>query len=545
MVTRKALAAYIAASFISTLIFLADYANTYRAFYPAMVALANSSAFRLMVVNAVVAATLMVWFVMQFIFFGKLNASEETALLTSFTIYLAECIIVPLYFNLTLMSTTMVFFAFTLVWRLLHKLAAERVTTLSTVQMTLLPVTRMVAYLNFVLIGDVGLLVWLIQTRPELTSEKSSLHYSLLLIYMLLVTSSLRSAVRFASLFVLRDQHTLLPFVADAITSIAESLLFVSVYAYIFMKSTLPLLLLRGFISHALRIFEKASGLADFLVLARRVRHDMPNATAEDLARDARCTICYEDMVPGSGTKRLPCGHCYHTDCLEHWLEGHSTCPYCRANILRMPQETRTDGAANADAAEANVRPDEGGGAAAAPNAALHPPLQQPQPPFEMDMVDFMQALPTNDPTTARLQHFSAQHAAAAVNAGEDELRAAYQRYLDRVDCPQSRDEGAPPPAAASAATQRPANSSEAPQARGSSGTDSPVRSPTLLSHPTAAAAAASADFLSSATPPPATPRTVEYLKLRAYRKYHRRLREAERELSLALKLAEEVGAAD
>ncbi|CCW65313.1 unnamed protein product [Phytomonas sp. EM1] len=42
-------------------------------------------------------------------------------------------------------------------------------------------------------------------------------------------------------------------------------------------------------------------------------------------------------MVVDSGARRLPCGHCYHEKCLTQWFEQHSTCPYCRANLLNYP----------------------------------------------------------------------------------------------------------------------------------------------------------------------------------------------------------------
>ncbi|KAL7698515.1 hypothetical protein N2W54_001014 [Lotmaria passim] len=581
MVIRKSLATYCVASFVATALFLADYANTYRAFYPAMVALANSSTFRLVIMNVVVASAALLWFTMQSIFFGKLNASEEMALVTSLTVYLAECIFVPLYFDLELMSTTMVFFVFTLVWRLLHKLAAERVTTLSTVQTALLPIFRMVAYLNFVLILDVGLLIWFIQTRSDLSEGESSLHYSLLLIYMLLVTSTLRSAVRFGSIFVLHGHHTLLPFVADAITSIAESLLFVGVYLYIFVKATVPMLLARNFLSHALRIFGKASGLVEFVMLARKVRRDMPNATAEDLLRDARCTICYEDMVPGGGTKRLPCGHCYHTECLEHWLEGHSTCPYCRANIMRMPAGEAAHGAGDDAAAAAEAdRPaaeehrgeaevgeedrhvgaaaDAAGQDAAAAAAAADP---FPLPPG----MNMLEERPANDPFVIRLRHFTAQHVATTTQAVEEDLRAAYQRYLNRVDLERAalddsdKATSSDPAAevkekltAKQEASPRKLSSPPAAQARSEKDTASPSSTPTLPAAATAGSVVADATSPLSgstvsaasltASSPPRTQMTVEQLKLKAYKKYHKRLREAERELTLALRQAEENG---
>ncbi|GET87330.1 hypothetical protein, conserved [Leishmania tarentolae] len=486
MVGRRSVVTYVVSSFLVCILFLADYANTYREFYPAMVALANSSSFRLLIVNTAIAFTLVLWMVLQWCFFGQLNASEETALFTSFTLYTVECVMVPLYMDQPIISTSSFFFLFTLAWRVLHKLASERVTTLSTVPITWISAMRMPAYLCFAIICDVGLLTWMIKTRPELTEEKASVHYSMILIYMLLLSSSLRSTVHFASLFVLRGQHTLLPFVADAITSIAESLLFVSVYAYIFYKATLPLLLLRGFVGHVLRIFEKASGLAEFLILARRVRSSMPDATAEDLARDVRCTICYEDMVPGGGTKRLPCGHCYHIDCLERWLEGHSTCPYCRADIMQM---RGGDSAAVPLAAEPNPAPAGEVDGAAAPEVQGETPAQQ-QPTDTSDDV-------------------------------EATIREAYEQYMQQLHTPLSATSD--PTATGSHLVDTGAGSSNPHR------TTSPP-SDTAAVHTMAATAA------------PATPQTADQLKMKAYMKFHKRLREAEEELQAALRHADEVG---
>ncbi|KAG5482943.1 hypothetical protein LSCM1_06982 [Leishmania martiniquensis] len=509
MTARTSLVAYVVGSYLVCGLFLADYANTYREFYPAMVALANSSSFRLIIVNTAIAFTVLLWMALQLCFFGQLNTSEETALLTSFTLYMVECVVVPLYMDQPIISFTSFFFLFTLAWRVLHKLASERVTTLSTVQMTWSSATRMPAYLCFAIICDVGLLTWLVKTRPELTEERASVHYSMMLIYMLLLSSSLRSTVQFASLFLLRGQHTLLPFVADAVTSIAESLLFVGVYAYIFYKAALPLLLLRGFVGHVLRIFEKTSGLAEFLVLARRVRNDMPDATAEDLARDVRCTICYEDMVPGGGTKRLPCGHCYHIDCLERWLEGHSTCPYCRANIMHMrggsgatapPAEEAEAEPAPADVMEGAVAPQTQEGAAAAATVAANDLLR------------------TGEDAAAQQQ----QQQPETPDDMEKEVREAYEWYKQQL---RSSSPVASVPAAAAG---RPI------AAFAESGSLHGTASP--------AADRSAAPAVTATAAPETTTQTVAQLKMRAYETYHKRLREAERELHVALQLAEEVG---
>ena len=45
--------------------------------------------------------------------------------------------------------------------------------------------------------------------------------------------------------------------------------------------------------------------------------HRYPNATAEEIARDPQCIICYDDMAEEA--KKLPCGHIFHKHCLKSW----------------------------------------------------------------------------------------------------------------------------------------------------------------------------------------------------------------------------------
>ncbi|OHS98851.1 hypothetical protein TRFO_01935 [Tritrichomonas foetus] len=56
------------------------------------------------------------------------------------------------------------------------------------------------------------------------------------------------------------------------------------------------------------------------------------NATVEDLARDDICIICREQMKIEQA-KVLPCKHCFHSQCLEHWLGKSMQCPICSYNI--------------------------------------------------------------------------------------------------------------------------------------------------------------------------------------------------------------------
>ena len=45
------------------------------------------------------------------------------------------------------------------------------------------------------------------------------------------------------------------------------------------------------------------------------------------------CPICNIDYEVGEDLKSLPCGHCYHDECVLPWLEMKRTCPICRAEL--------------------------------------------------------------------------------------------------------------------------------------------------------------------------------------------------------------------
>jgi E3 ubiquitin-protein ligase synoviolin len=92
--------------------------------------------------------------------------------------------------------------------------------------------------------------------------------------------------------------------------------------------------------------------IADF-IRYRRVIVNMntrfPTASNADLAdMDRTCIVCREEMN-GAGmnapthlvSKKLPCGHIFHFDCLRSWLEDNTTCPTCRGPVEPPPTPTQ------------------------------------------------------------------------------------------------------------------------------------------------------------------------------------------------------------
>ncbi|CAN6461550.1 unnamed protein product [Victoria cruziana] len=46
------------------------------------------------------------------------------------------------------------------------------------------------------------------------------------------------------------------------------------------------------------------------------------------------CSVCLNEFEEGQKLRILPkCGHAFHIDCIDTWLQAHSNCPLCRACI--------------------------------------------------------------------------------------------------------------------------------------------------------------------------------------------------------------------
>lgn len=54
------------------------------------------------------------------------------------------------------------------------------------------------------------------------------------------------------------------------------------------------------------------------------------------------CSICLESFTDGDELICLPCGHKFHSACLDPWIRCCGDCPYCRRGIVvnsHLPQK--------------------------------------------------------------------------------------------------------------------------------------------------------------------------------------------------------------
>lgn len=116
--------------------------------------------------------------------------------------------------------------------------------------------------------------------------------------------------------------------------------------------NSIPLLLIiaaAGWISsivRCLRLFSSPSssssailashGLASLIALAETLNSSRPfsyDASGED------CLVCLSGLEAGDRVRRLACGHVFHCDCLDGWLdEMNLRCPLCRSSLVSSLQ---------------------------------------------------------------------------------------------------------------------------------------------------------------------------------------------------------------
>ncbi|KAM0933231.1 putative transcription factor C2H2 family [Dioscorea sansibarensis] len=115
--------------------------------------------------------------------------------------------------------------------------------------------------------------------------------------------------------------------------------------------NSIPLLLLIAAtrwissIVRSLRLFSSPSssavsashGLASLIALAETLNSSRPFSYDDASGED--CLVCLCGLVVGDRVRRLGCGHVFHCDCLDGWLdEMNLSCPLCRSSLVSSLQ---------------------------------------------------------------------------------------------------------------------------------------------------------------------------------------------------------------
>ncbi|XP_050941538.1 probable E3 ubiquitin-protein ligase XERICO isoform X1 [Cucumis melo] len=69
-----------------------------------------------------------------------------------------------------------------------------------------------------------------------------------------------------------------------------------------------------------------------------RIRFDKVQSSER---REHDCSVCLTQFEPESVINHLSCGHLFHTECLEKWLDyWNITCPLCRTPLMSEEEKS-------------------------------------------------------------------------------------------------------------------------------------------------------------------------------------------------------------
>ena len=66
--------------------------------------------------------------------------------------------------------------------------------------------------------------------------------------------------------------------------------------------------------------------------LQKDIHLQFNNTNQNDLIHEDICIVCRSQMEINN-SKKLPCGHCFHIDCLSRWVESKTSCPICQKDL--------------------------------------------------------------------------------------------------------------------------------------------------------------------------------------------------------------------
>ena len=81
------------------------------------------------------------------------------------------------------------------------------------------------------------------------------------------------------------------------------------------------------------------------IATGREVMAKIPPVQFSDLPNplnNTSCTICLSEYVADDEVRQLPCGHIFHSGCIESWLGISQLCPVDRTNVVTMLADTDT-----------------------------------------------------------------------------------------------------------------------------------------------------------------------------------------------------------
>lgn len=354
MLSRR-LFLYVTFSNICFFLTLLDYGTAFHTPLARLSALSNSSYFYALSINWVIANAIALWCILTLLVFGQLAAEERAAVEQQVLLQAVELGSMLFYGDQLLTHSSVLLTCVCMMGMMWTCVMPLRLQALATVESSASRLGHVFSLIVFLILWAASTLTLMSMTwqgildqeknkkdisSPIDSSDLYGLGFSVFIHLFLLLFAAFEFAFRLAAMEVSRALNTPLSRHASSYINhafrLTESLLFTFlVVRLVRFHPHLPIFLMRQIIKYLSMLLKVPQDAWKYHLMTRQLSVAQP-VTEEELrnSEDMVCTICYEPIETPVGTRKLRCGHVFHELCLRQWLEEHSTCPYCRADLL-------------------------------------------------------------------------------------------------------------------------------------------------------------------------------------------------------------------
>ena len=424
-------------------------------FYPVMVFLGTSKGATAVLVNALIATTVLVGYSWVALFLGRLRDAEIESAWDNMRFSVTETAFALTTFRDELNFRVGLLFVLLLFAKVFHLLNEARIVHIEqTQQTTRLTHARTVALSLTLAALDVAVING---CARYVAANGASVYLLFAFEHAVLLIALHTTVIRYA--MAVYDSHYrgrwhnkgMYEMYVSLVGEALQFSAYLSFATVVLIYYGIPIHLMRQLYVSFRNLVERMAHVVRFRRLVGDLNTRFPDATPEEIAAtDGVCIICRDDMTEATAQvsgvpKKLQCGHLFHSYCLQNWLERQFTCPTCR-HVIPVSDDNNNAQAAAAVAAAAAARhaqPPAQAQAAAPPQANRRPEGDEAPPPLAR----------RDDPPTPPLrpqQPPAAHHQHAPLDDDVDaHPRAARQRAMNPAAMARERAAAAAAVAAA------------------------------------------------------------------------------------------------
>lgn len=306
-------------------------------YFGTVVHLTNTPTFAIIITNAGVWFTALMFKFATKLFFGELTLLERQKGVERFFLCLTESVLALAYLQISGYNFLQMFFC-SILLRVLHSLGKYRHETIEhSAQPMIKQTVRLVLMMLTLFAFDLYCVYYF---GNEVAQSHKNFDFSIifLLDFSLMAVLAIGTLIRVYITQIGRlggnhgESHHATKFYVNVVLSVLSSLLHIAFFGAL-LTYTIPLHLLRDLILNLSETATNCKHLMNYRRLTANIDRVLPDATKEQIDKDNKCAICYDDMLEGAHCKALPCSHVFHRECLLRWFEKQTACVYCGKDV--------------------------------------------------------------------------------------------------------------------------------------------------------------------------------------------------------------------